>query len=631
MASRITALMFVLIMLLMVSVAPQVGWAADGTSSSAPLVTLLISKGVLTAEEGKAIMQVPVAAQHDKLLAVLREKGVISADEFSALAPASAQVSPALIASTTPMVAAVEPAKVEAPKPEAPKFIPAIAPVRALQLEPAKPNGLIPDIKLGSGAKLKLYGMFKASVIHDSSSPLGTDMPLPGFFTDTGPDTGAEFRAKARSARLGANFEWPDLCPKLALTGRIEVDFEGDYTRVLNRNISSIRSSQPSIRLAWVRLDRTIGEKSSVFALFGQDWTPFGSSTLPNLLETTGLGLGFGTLYERAPQARFGYGYNFGGKYQVRVQPEFALVLPAYGNTPTDLGGQLGMGERQGTDSGRPEIQGRLVTQWQLDHAKGVVPAQFIMSFVQGERRVMVRAQDVPAAFKTYVNPVTGREPFLNGVGLNSNRWGVSTEVQLPTRWFTLTAKAFTGADLRFYFVGELYSNFNDVSGLTCPMGGTTCNASSIDGSSTVVFGYDDNGIAHAAPQRPVRARGFFVNLGLPLSRLANAEPTGRNAGWTFYLHYSFDEAVARDVRKLYAAGLYQGSSTTTLWGSTRNKSDLAAATLYYKLNNLVSFGLEESYYRTRATGGLPDPMWMGKDASSWHDLRFESGPVFTF
>ncbi|MBZ5606376.1 MAG: benzoyl-CoA 2,3-epoxidase subunit BoxB, partial [Acidobacteriia bacterium] len=36
--------------------------------------------------------------------------------------------------------APVEPTKVEAPKPEAPKFIPAIAPVRALQLEPAKPN-----------------------------------------------------------------------------------------------------------------------------------------------------------------------------------------------------------------------------------------------------------------------------------------------------------------------------------------------------------------------------------------------------------------------------------------------------------------------------------------------------------
>ena len=327
MARRGTALIFVFIMIFALSGAQQPAWAADAAATADPLVQLLINKGVLTAEEGKAIAQAPLAAQHDKLLALLRDKGVISSDEFSALAPASAQVSSSLIASTSPMVAPVEPTKVEAPKPEAPKFIPAIAPVRALQLEPAKPNGLIPDIKLGSGARLKLYGMFKASVIHDSSSPLGTDMPLPGFFTDTGPGAGAEFRAKARSARAGANFEWPDMSPRLALTGRIEVDFEGDYTRVLNRNISSIRSSQPSIRLAWVRLDRAIGEKSSVFALFGQDWTPFGSSTLPNLFETTGLGLGFGTLYERAPQARFGYGYNFGGDYQVRVQPEIAIPV----------------------------------------------------------------------------------------------------------------------------------------------------------------------------------------------------------------------------------------------------------------------------------------------------------------
>jgi hypothetical protein len=581
------------------------------------LVQLLTEKGIITPEEGQVIHQQPTIVQPDKLLSVLRDKGIITADEFSVLAPASAQVSPALVASLTPMA----PTAVEPAKPEAPKFIPALVPVRVLQLEPSKPNGLIPDIRLGSGAKLKLYGMFKASVIYDSSSPLGTDMPLPGFYGDTGPSAGSEFRAKARSARVGANFEWPDLSSRMALTGRIEADFEGDYTRVLNRNISSIRSSQPSIRLAWVRLDRRLSEKSSVFALFGQDWTPFGSSTLPNLFETTGLGLGFGTLYERAPQARFGYGYNFGGPSQVRVQPEIALVLPAYGNTPSDVSSQLGMGERQGADSGRPEVQGRIVTQWQLDHAPAVAPAQFIVSLVNGERRAVVKASDVPAAFKA---------AFPQGTDVSSNRWGVSTEVQLPTRWVTLTAKAFTGADLRFFFVGELYSNFNDLSRISCPAA-TTCTAPSVDGSSTVVFGLDANGDPAVAPQRPVRARGFFVNLGFPLSRLAGAAPDGRNAGWTFYLHYSFDEAVARDVRQLYTSSKLQGVTGGTLAGLTRNKSDLAAATLNYKLNNLVSFGFEESYYRTRPTAGLPLPLWKGEPSAAWHDLRFESGPVFTF
>ena len=587
------------------------------------LVQLLAQKGVLTTEEAASLSSVSPQQQHQALLNLLREKGVISASEFSALAPASTQVSSALVASTTPVVqTSIEPAKIDTPKVEAPKVIPAIPPVRVLQLEPAKPNGMIPDIKLGSGARLKLYGMFKASVIYDSSSPLGTDMPLPGFFSDTGPGTGSEFRAKARSARVGANFEWPDLSTTLALTGRIEADFEGDYTRVLNRNISSIRSSQPSIRLAWVRVDRILSDKSSAFALFGQDWTPFGSSTLPNLFESTGLALGFGTLYERAPQARFGYGYNFGGRYQLRLQPEFALVLPAYGNTPTDVSSQLGMGERQGTDSGRPEIQGRFVTQWQLDSAKGVYPAQFIVSFVQGERKAILRSQDIPTAFKS---------TFPNGTNLTSSRWGISSELQLPTRWVTLTAKAFTGSDLRFYFVGELYSNFNDIGKLTCSAEAPCVTATSMDGSSTVVFGYDSQGNPIVAPQRPIRAKGFWVNLGFPLSRLAKAEAAGRNSGWTLYLHYSFDEAVTRDVRSLYAAAQFQGQTGSVLAGNTRNKSDLAAATLYYKLNPLVSFGFEESYYRTRTAGGLTNPFWAGNPANSWHDVRFESGPIFTF
>ena len=262
------------------------------------------------------------------------------------------------------------------------------------------------------------------------------------------------------------------------------------------------------------------------------------------------------------------------------------------------------------------------MTQWQLDAARGVLPAQFIVSFVEGGRRAILRAQDIPSAFKP---------AFPRGTNLDSSRWGVSTELQLPTRWFTLAAKAYTGADLRFFFVGELYSNFNDVRKLVCNTPNPCATATSLDGASTVVFGYDANGEAMVAPQRPIRAKGFWVNLGFPLSRLSHAEPTSRNAGWTLYLHYSFDEALTRDVRSLYGAALFQGQSGAALASNTRNKSDLGAVTLYYKLNPLVSFGFEQSYYRTRTASGLPDPLWTGKPGDSWHDLRFESGPIFTF
>src|SRR5205085_429078 len=142
----------------------------------------------------------------------------------------------------------------------------------------------------------------------------GNDLPLPLRAADTGPNLSPEFRLKARALRLGANFEWLDPAPNTVITGRFELDFEGDFTRVNNRNISSVRSSQPSIRLAWARIDRRFSEKVTGFALFGQDWSPFVSSTLPNMIENTNFGgIGFGAAYQRIPQARFGFNYNAGG------------------------------------------------------------------------------------------------------------------------------------------------------------------------------------------------------------------------------------------------------------------------------------------------------------------------------
>jgi hypothetical protein len=102
---------------------------------------------------------------------------------------------------------------------------------------------------------------------------------------DPGPTGGSEFHTKARFLRLGTNFEWPEISKKTSITGKFEFDFEGNYTRTLNRNISTIRSSQASIRLAYGRIDHKFNDRTSMFGLFGQDWTPFGSSTLPALYD----------------------------------------------------------------------------------------------------------------------------------------------------------------------------------------------------------------------------------------------------------------------------------------------------------------------------------------------------------
>jgi hypothetical protein len=102
---------------------------------------------------------------------------------------------------------------------------------------------------------------------------------LPLLAQDTGPNNSPEFHVRARGLRLGANFEWLDPAPKTTITGKIEFDFEGDFPRVNNRNITSIRSSQPSLRLAWVRIDRRFSDNNSAFVLFGQDLVSFVSST----------------------------------------------------------------------------------------------------------------------------------------------------------------------------------------------------------------------------------------------------------------------------------------------------------------------------------------------------------------
>lgn len=577
------------------------------TAKLDPLVQILVNKGIISVEEWRTLGTATIG-QRAELITLLHNKGIISDLEFTKLNKEQPSINissdKSLINSATndkPVTQPLEPIK---PVSTTPKTNTAIAPIRVL-LSEVKRDGLVPDLKLGSGVNLKFYGLFRTGVVHDSSSPLGNDFPLPGFLSDTGPDLSPEFHIKARSLRLGANFEWHDPAPNMAITGRLEFDFEGSFTRSNNRNISSIRSSQPSLRLAWGRIDWKWNDKQSMYALFGQDWTPFGSSTLPNLLETTGLGIGYGVISERAPQVRIGYNLKTNLPRGLSFQPEFAFVLPAFGNLPTSLSDQEGFGERQGADSARPEIQGRLVTQFQLDKAEGVAPAQFIVSFVNASRRVIVRAQDVPTAFKS---------AFPQGSALSTQRYGYTVEAQLPTRFVTVLAKYYRGADLRFYFAGQLYSNFNDTAGLT-----NLTAAPSIDGASSVFFGLLD-GVPTLAPQRSVRTNGGFINLGFPLSRLFQADPKGRQAGWTAYLHYSFDQAVARDVRRF----------------GNRSKSDLFSASLYYKLNSFITFGYEESLYRTRAANNSPSaigglPLLRGLPARETHNIRSEFATIFTF
>jgi hypothetical protein len=608
-------------------------------NSATPLVRVLQAKGILTAEEVAQLSQASSASDADSRLAkLLLSKGIISQADYNQMLgdtsmvaasspnsgaaslvpavyhlPGSAAITPAVAPAVASAVPSNAPAvtgdseQQQVPPSQtasvSPTTISAANPIRPLPVGGIKKGELKPAITV-AGVGITPYGFLKATFVHDTSSPGGDDFPLPGFLGDTGPNGAPEFHVKARATRFGTNFEWGDRSANFTVTGKVEVDFEANFNRSDNRNLSSIRSSNLGIRLAYGRVDYKFSNANTFSALFGQDWTPFTSSTLPNMLETTGLGIGFGVLWERAPQMRFGWTHNFGA---FQLMPEIAVVLPAVGDVPSapNLSNQLGYGERQGPDSASPQLEGRLVGQWQLDHAPGVAPAQLIVSFEEGNRTAIVLGAAVPTAY---------RAAFPQGATVSSPTNGVTFEWQLPSHWVTLIGKVYSGSDLRYYFGGQLFSNYNYTFGLK-----NTADALSIDGASTVVFGTNASGNAAIAPQLPVRARGGFAQLGFPISRWFGFDPEGRNSGWSLYAMYGTDQANTRDLIKAAPGG-------------SRARSDMTVGTLNYKLNKWVSFSFEESLYRTRANTAVPTlPLFLGLHQHEWRDLRSEGGAIFSF
>jgi len=205
-----------------------------------------------------------------------------------------------------------------------------------------------------------------------------------------------------------------------------------------------------------------------------------------------------------------------------------------------DLQDQIGYGEQAGPDSGQPQYQARLVFQYQLDHAKGVAPAQLIFSGFEGKTGTDVTAGNITTALAGTEYPYIN--PFVNGLNTTSKQDGWDAEWQVPTRWFTLVGKFYSGSDLFFYFAGQLQSYYNDTKGLY-----NTVAVSDVDGGAPLglprlVLGTTTPPAGRwwgLAPQRPVRSQGGFAQLGVPPvgafstpTRRA-ATPAGRSTGFT--------------------------------------------------------------------------------------------------
>jgi hypothetical protein len=510
----------------------------------------------------------------------------------------------------------------------APAVVPAVAPVRVLPLDPPVKDGLVPAFKAGA-VKITPYGFLKATAVHDSSSPNGDDFPYVGLFLsstsvlNTGPTADPEFHIKARSTRIGANFEWPDASPKLTFTGRVEADYEGNFSEVDNRDVSSIRSNSFQMRLAFVRMDYAATEKTDIFFEGGQDWALFGSSALPNLLETTFLGAYYGDVWERTPQMRGGLVRTLGGSRNWKFSPEVAIMMPSTGQVEKlgslGLAGQIGQGERQGADSGRPELEARATLQFQLDKAPAVAPAQLIWSGFYGTRKSIVTNDAMGAGPSAY------QTAFANGFTTSSHMYGNQLALQLPTRWATLVLSGYFGGDLRFFFGGQVNTYYTNTAGLSNVKSYTTVDGGPLAAAGSAALGTNAAGQVVVAPQQPIRGFGGFVNLGLPLSRWFNANPKGHNAGWQLYLHAGKDQVVAKDLTNPNA-----GAAANILSPLPLLTGKLFAVSLYYKVNSWCTFAIEQSLYATRLAPGVNYTI-AGVPSNEWQDHRTEFGPVFTF
>jgi hypothetical protein len=614
---------------------------AIGTGDVTALLGVLVMKGVLTPSEAKSIQGATPGAEFQALVEALTRKGLVSAPSLSAQSapapqpPLSAAVPVAAPRATPPppppapqAPTETKPAPPPAAPPAAPAVVAAVAPVRVLPVDPPAKDGLVPAFKAGA-VKITPYGFIKATAVHDSSSPNGDDFPFVGVFlgstsiTNTGPTKDPEFHLKARSTRFGANFEWPDASPRLTFTGRVEGDYEGNFSEVDNRDVSSIRSNAMQLRLAYVRMDVAANDKSNLFFEGGQDWTLFGSSALPNLFETTFLGAWSGDTYERSPQMRFGLVQKLGGSRNFKFSPEIAMMMPSSGQIEKlgslGLAGQIAQAEREGADSGRPELEARAVLQFQLDKAPAVAPAQLIWSGFWAKRTAIVTSDAMAAGPKAYA------AAFPNGFTTSSNMYGNQLAVQLPTRWATLVASAYFGGDLRFFFGGQVNSFYTDTGGLSNPVMYTSVDGGPLAAAGGPTLATNHAGQVVVAPQRPIRGFGGFVNLGLPLSRWFNANPRGHNAGWQLYLHMGKDQVVRNDLLNGNASAAANVLSPLPLL-----MGKVFAATLYYKVNAWCTFGIEQSVYSTRLLPGA-NYLIAGVPSNEWQDHRTEFGPVFTF
>jgi hypothetical protein len=381
-------------------------------------------------------------------------------------------------------------------------------------------------------------------------------------------------------------------------------------------------------------------------------------------------------LYERVPQFKTGVQFSAG---DFKVQPEFAITWPISSDPNLSILQRQGFGDRAGAESNNPGIEGRIVFQFPISHSwEGVAPAQIIFSAHHSTNNEIVThgnslsipinstfnlgtlasgvsvggstglptgaiagVSNCPAALDTTSCSVAQIFPTGLQEGDPENVW--TAEAQVPTPWVTFAVKYYNGDNLRWFFGGQFNTVWENLNGLpeaetpinsvgivagapTVVTTNTAVTATSFSGQQ-ILFGCAGGAVTAGAfscngtpivpsTLEPIRGQGGFAEMTFPLSRIFNANPEGRNAGWTFHMIYGTDRANADDVRHTGGNGLA--------------RSDYDSANISWKINRWVTFVNEVTYIETRAATH-DAKLFRGVDATTSHDWREEFGTVFVF
>jgi hypothetical protein len=368
---------------------------------------MLMEKGVLTPAEYNGLLNELGADRVGGLIALLHDKGVLTAADVSILdrGSLSSESAAKVVPAVYPPPAAVAPPSDAAPAPQ---------PGNATQHSSDPAPGFI----TAGGFRATLYGTALVNAFFDTSLTNNEDIPL--FAGKQGSGTqGSDksFAMTARQSRFGLRLQGPDVMGA-KVSGQVEVDFFGGKAALSNGiDMDLLRLRIALGRLDWTNFSLVAGQDWSIFAPLNP--TSLASYAIPAMSAS-------GNPWIRQPQIRAEFRNSLDGSSKLLWQ--LAATDPDVGDytTTTFLTSRSpGIGER-----GRmPGIDSRLAYTTTADDR----------DFTFGLSGHYNRGENAGTSTTE---------------GLDS--WGVAGDWSLPfTKYFNVTGETYSGRALGIFSVAS--------------------------------------------------------------------------------------------------------------------------------------------------------------------------------